>query len=100
MPLELSVRDRWDIVHRSVVDRQSQAAISKATGHSRNTIRLWLNRFKETGNVLDLPRSGRPRISTPEQDQWLRTASLKNRTRSAADLQGSCNANSETGRGC
>ena len=34
-----------------------------------------LNRFQQTGNVADLPRSGRPRKTTPRKDRFLTTSS-------------------------
>ena len=37
-----------------------------------------LNRFQQTGNVADRPRSGRPRKSAPREDRFLTTSSRCN----------------------
>ena len=42
-----------------------------------STISRLLNRFQETGNVADRPRSGRPRKSTPGQDCFLMISSQR-----------------------
>ena len=47
--------------------------------------RLW-NRHQLTGNVTDLPRSGRPR-STQRQDHLFVTNALRDGTQTAAQLQ-------------
>ena len=36
-------------------------------------------KFRETGEVKDRPRSGRPRKTTPPEDRFLTLASLRNR---------------------
>ena len=47
--------------------------------HHESTISRLLNRFQQTGNVVDGPRSGRPRETTPREDRFLRTSSRHNR---------------------
>ena len=46
--------------------------------HESKISRL-LNRFQQTGNVADRPRSGRPRKATPQEDRFLTTSSRRNR---------------------
>ena len=43
-----------------------------------STISLLLNRFQQTGNVADRPRSGRLRKTTPREDRFLMTSSRCN----------------------
>ena len=43
------------------------------------TISRLLNRFQETENVADRPRSGRLRKTTPREDRFLMTPSRRNR---------------------
>ena len=38
-----------------------------------STISRLLNRFQQTGNIADRPRSGRPRKTTPREDHFLTT---------------------------
>ena len=40
-------------------------------------------RYRETGRTADHPRSGRQRATTPAQDQYIRTAHLRDRYRMA-----------------
>ena len=53
--------------------------------HKLTTSRI-LNRFQQTGNVADRPRSGRPRITTPWEDRFLTTSSRRNRFLSSRKL--------------
>ena len=45
-----------------------------------------LNRFQQTGNVPDRPRSGRQRKTTPREDHFLTTAYRRNRFLSSRKL--------------
>ena len=51
-----------------------------------STISQLLNRFQQTGNVADQPRSGRPRNTTPREDRYLTTSSQRNRFLSSQKL--------------
>jgi transposase len=58
----------------------SQSEIARTENVNQSTIsRLW-NRFQQTGSTNDRPRSGRPRITTPGQDCYIRVFHLRNRT--------------------
>ena len=39
--------------------------------------------YRETGRTADRPRSGRPRVTTPSQDRYMRTSHLRDRYRMA-----------------
>ena len=45
--------------------------IAKIVKCNRTTVIHWLNRWEETKNFPDCPRSGAPRIITVEQDQMM-----------------------------
>ena len=45
-----------------------------------------LNRFQQTRNVADRPRSGRPRKTTQQEDRFLTTSSRRNRFLSSRKL--------------
>ena len=60
-----------------------------------STIGRLLNRFQQTGNVADRPRSGRPRKTTPREDLFLTTSSRRNRFLSSQEL--SCLLRNATG---
>ena len=51
-----------------------------------STISRLLNRFQQTGNVADRPRSVRPRKTTPREDHFLTTSSRRNRFLSSRKL--------------
>ncbi|KAJ8381891.1 hypothetical protein SKAU_G00026690 [Synaphobranchus kaupii] len=56
-------------------------------GVSPGTISKLRTKFRETGEVKDRPRSGRPKKTTPQEDRFLTLASLRNRRLSSRDLQ-------------
>ena len=47
------------------------------------TVRCLRQRYRETGRTADRPRSGRPHVTRPAQDQYIRTSHLQNRYRMA-----------------
>ena len=51
-----------------------------------STISRPLNRFQQTGNVADRPRTGRPCKTTPREDRFLMTSSRRNRFLSSRKL--------------
>ena len=51
-----------------------------------STISRLLNRFQKTGNIMDRPRSGRPRKTTPRENWFLTTSSGCNRFLSSQKL--------------
>ena len=51
-----------------------------------STVSRLLNRFQQTWNVADRPRSGRPRKTTPREDNFLTTSSLHIRFLSSRKL--------------
>ena len=50
------------------------------------TISRRLNRFQQTGNVADRPRSGRPRKTSPRKDRFLTTSSRRSKFLSSRKL--------------
>ena len=54
--------------------------------HHESTISRLLNRFQQTGNVADRPRSGIPRTTTPQEDRFLTTSFRRNRFFSSRKL--------------
>ena len=51
-----------------------------------STISRLLNRFQQTGNVADRPRSGRLRKTTLQEDRFLTTSSRRNKFLSSRKL--------------
>ena len=46
--------------------------VAKAINCNVRTVRHLRQHYRETGRTADHPRSGRPRVTTPAQDQYLR----------------------------
>ena len=81
---------------------ESQNEVARTLNVNQSTIsRLW-NRFQQTGSTNDRQRSGRPRITTPGQDRYIRVFHLRNRTvaasTSAAGIPGLRRISSQTVR--
>ncbi|KAK1904362.1 Transposable element Tcb1 transposase, partial [Dissostichus eleginoides] len=61
--------------------------VAALCGVSPGNISKLRTKFRETGEVKDRPRRGRPRKTTPPEDRFLTLASLRNRRLSSRDLQ-------------
>ena len=55
------------------------ADVARATNCNVRTMRPLRQRYRETGRTVDHPRSGRPRVTTPAQDRYIRTSHLRYR---------------------
>uniref|UniRef100_A0A673WVV0 Tc1-like transposase DDE domain-containing protein n=1 Tax=Salmo trutta TaxID=8032 RepID=A0A673WVV0_SALTR len=59
------------------------ADVARAINCNVRTVRRLRQRNMETGRIADRPRSGRPRVTTPAQDRYIRTSHLRDRYRMA-----------------
>ena len=50
------------------------ADVVRAINCNVRTVRRLRQRYRETGRTADRPRSGRPRLTTPQQDRYIRTS--------------------------
>ena len=57
--------------------------IARRLGIHINTVTRTVSRYRTTGSTAELPRSGRPRVTTGRDDQYIRTSHLRDRFRSA-----------------
>ena len=79
----LNARQRENAVGRLQAG-QSQSRVALALNVSQTTVsRLW-SRFQQTGSTQDAPRSGRPRVTTPAEDRYIRLQHVWNRFQSAS----------------
>ena len=53
------------------------ADVARAINCNVRTVRRLRQRYRETGRTADRPRSGRPRVTTPAQDRYIRTSHLR-----------------------
>ena len=62
-------------LRRSIVDLHkaniSPREISRQLGVDKRTVYRWICQERQRGNIENLPRSGRPRSTTPHQDQLI-----------------------------
>lgn len=65
---------------------KNQEEIGQDLGVSRATVRKWLRRFKKTGLVKEGARSGRPRVTTIEQEEALMRALQEDPSRTVKTL--------------
>ena len=47
------------------------AHVARAINCNVQTVRCLRQRYRETGQTTDHPRSGRPRVTTPAQDRYI-----------------------------
>ncbi|CDQ91842.1 unnamed protein product [Oncorhynchus mykiss] len=59
------------------------ADVARAINCNVCTVRRLRQRYRETGWTADRPHSGRPRVTTPAQDRYIRTSHLRDRYRMA-----------------
>ena len=70
----------------------SQQQVAAKMGVSKGGLQQTLERFRKTQSYSSLPKSGRPRSTTPKEDQFIKVTSLCNRRATAGDIQSSINA--------
>lgn len=76
---ELTKQERGRIVGL-VEAGMSVRAAAHQVGTTPATASKWWNRYQATGNVDDLPRSGRPRVTSAAQDASIVNKATQNRT--------------------
>ncbi|XP_071184961.1 uncharacterized protein [Salvelinus alpinus] len=59
------------------------ADVARAINCNVRTVKRLRQRYRETGRTADRPRSGRPRVTTPAQDRYIRISHLRDRYRMA-----------------
>ncbi|XP_071264891.1 uncharacterized protein, partial [Salvelinus alpinus] len=59
------------------------ADVARAIYCNVRAVRHLTQRYRDTGRTADRPRSGRPRVTTPAQDRYIRTSHLRDRYRMA-----------------
>ena len=66
---------------------KSMRDISTHFNIHRNTVSNTIKKYRENGTTKNRPKSGRPRITTPAQDRYIRTQHLRDRFKTAVSLQ-------------
>jgi transposase len=68
---------------------RSVSEISRELGISRPTVYKWIARWEEDENVVDRPRAGRPRITTPHEDHEIIQEARRNPFSNAVAIRSS-----------
>ena len=64
----------------------SQGQVAAKVGVSEGGVQRTVERFRKTQSYSSLPRSGRPRSTIPQEDQFIKLTSLRNRRATASDI--------------
>lgn len=64
-----------------------QKDVALLFGVSPSCISKLKYKYRATGDVKDRPRSGRPKVTTPQQDRYISMSALRNRRLSSRNLQ-------------
>ena len=73
----------------------SQRQVAARIGVSKGAVQRTLERFRKTGSYSSRPKSGRPRSTTKQEDQFIKLTSLRNRRATAGDIQLAINSTRE-----
>ncbi|GFU80549.1 HTH_Tnp_Tc3_2 domain-containing protein [Trichonephila clavipes] len=65
---------------------RTQLEVSKELGITQNVISTLWQRFQDDGNVSRYYSTGRPRVTTPNEDRYLAVTAKRNRRSIASDL--------------
>ena len=90
MSAELSEVVRCQIVLLSD-EGLSQRQIAAKLKVSKGAVQRTLQRFSETKSFSSKARSGRPKATTPSEDQYIKLTCLRDRTASASKIQSQLN---------
>lgn len=87
MSSHLSLEDRWAIVALHKHIGWKQAKIAAAIKCSQSEVSRLLAKYKETGDVTDLPKSGRKRLLEEEEESPLSKEITEHRQHTSAALR-------------
>ena len=90
MAKELSEEVRGEIM--ALIKGLSHRQIAARMRVSKGAVQRTAERFTRTNAYSTLPRSGRPKCTTPQQDRFIKITSLRNRRATAGNIQALVNA--------
>ena len=87
--MELSIQKRWEIIflhlHR-LGPKLNITAIARELNYSKKTVKIQINRYKETGDVQDEEGRGRKRKTSEIEDLDIISMTKKQRTSSSTKI--------------
>ena len=88
--MSISVKRRWEIVFLSTHTygpKLSQRKVASIVKVSVLTVQFWLKRYKETEDVEEIVKTGRPRVTSPIQDQRIISQQERDREATAGQIR-------------
>lgn len=88
--MALPLHKRYEVVFLSCHPRGPKLglkAVAKEVKCSRSTVQYWLDRWKESKDLTDFPRSGRKRKTTPKQDEQILSLADKDLFATSGDIE-------------
>jgi transposase len=88
--MALPIHKRYEIVFLSshpLGPKLGRTAVAKAVKCDRKAVKYWLDRYKESKDLTDLPRSGRPRATAPKQDKSIVSLANKETFATTRDIK-------------
>lgn len=76
--VRLNERERRNAV-QMLLNGRAQSDVARALNVHRSTSSRLHQRLKQNGTTADRPRPGRPRVTSPRQDRYIRLTHLRNR---------------------
>ena len=68
----------------------SNRKIAKKINCDEKSVRNTLKRYKMYETLLDMPKSGRPRVTTERDDRSIKLESLRDRFKTSPEIQKNC----------
>jgi len=88
--MALPIHKRYEIVFLSshpLGPQLGPKAVAKRVKCDKKAVKYWLDRWKESKDLTDLPRSGRSRSTTPKQDEQIVSLANKETFATSRDIQ-------------
>ena len=90
--MQLSIQQRLEIIFlyfHSLGPKLTIRKIAEELNYSIYTVRIWINRYQETGYVQDEERRGRKRKTSERENLNIISIAKKNRTKILAEISSS-----------
>lgn len=74
IPMALSIQKRWEIIFLNkhpYGPKMNQNRIAKYLGIDKSTVKVWIQRYEDTGDVQNLEGRGRKRKTSAEEDNGI-----------------------------
>ena len=89
--MSLPIRKRYEITFLSDHPKGNHADVAKAVHCSIYTVKYWLDRWKQSKDLTDSNRPGRPRATTQKRDQRIISLAKEKTFITAQDISNKLN---------